>query len=55
MRYSLKREAEAKRIEGAVQQVLSAGLRTADIAGPTDQAIGTRAMGAALLEALGPR
>jgi 3-isopropylmalate dehydrogenase len=53
LRYSLKREVEAKRIETAVQQVLSAGLRTADIAASTHQAIGTRAMGAALLEALG--
>jgi 3-isopropylmalate dehydrogenase len=53
LRYSLKREAEALRVEAAVQQVLSAGLRTADIAGASDQAIGTRAMGAALLEALG--
>ena len=53
MRYSLKREKEALLVEGAVQQVLSAGLRTSDIAGSTHQPIGTRAMGAALLEALG--
>jgi 3-isopropylmalate dehydrogenase len=51
LRWSLKLEAEAAAIEAAVGKVLSAGLRTADIAagGP---ALGTRGMTAAILAAL---
>jgi 3-isopropylmalate dehydrogenase len=51
LRWSLKLEAEAAAIEAAVNKVLSAGLRTADIAagGP---ALGTRAMTEAILNAL---
>jgi 3-isopropylmalate dehydrogenase len=51
LRYSLRHEAGARRIEAAVSRTLQKGLRTADIAagGP---AIGTRAMGDAVLAAL---
>ena len=51
LRWSLKLEAEAAAIEAAVGKVLSAGLRTADIAagGP---ALGTREMTDAILAAL---
>ena len=51
LRWSLKLETEAAAIEAAVGKVLSAGLRTADIAagGP---ALGTRAMTEAILAAL---
>jgi 3-isopropylmalate dehydrogenase len=51
LRWSLKLEAEAAAIEKAVAAVLSAGLRTADIAaGGT--ALGTEAMTAAIVAAL---
>ncbi|MEZ5467112.1 MAG: 3-isopropylmalate dehydrogenase [Lysobacterales bacterium] len=51
LRWSLKLEAEAAAIEKAVASVLSAGLRTADIAaGGT--ALGTEAMTAAIVAAL---
>ena len=45
LRYSLKLEAEAVCIEAAIQQVLLRGYRTADIAEPTCQTLGTREMG----------
>src|SRR5213075_3506367 len=44
-RYTFEREDIAGRIEGAVRLVLTAGLRTADIASAADRVIGTRAMG----------
>ncbi len=40
------------RIEGAVRKVLAQGLRTRDIALPGERAVGTRAMGDAVLAAL---
>ncbi|MGE4072561.1 MAG: 3-isopropylmalate dehydrogenase [Lysobacterales bacterium] len=51
LRWSLKLEAEAAAIEQAVASVLSAGLRTADIAAG-GKALGTEAMTAAIVAAL---
>ncbi len=51
LRWSLKLEGEAAAIEAAVGKVLSAGLRTADIAAG-GSALGTRAMTEAILNAL---
>jgi 3-isopropylmalate dehydrogenase len=51
LRWSLKLEAEAAAIEEAVGRVLSAGLRTADIAAGA-RALGTRAMTDAILAEL---
>ena len=42
----------ADKVEQAVQQVLSSGLRTGDIAGPDDTACGTSEMGDAVVAAL---
>ncbi len=52
LRYSLGKAEQAVRVEAAVKKVLAQGLRTADIAagGP---AVGTRAMGDAVVAALG--
>jgi 3-isopropylmalate dehydrogenase len=52
LRFSLRREDLARRIEAAVQRVLAAGARTADIAAAGAPSIGTRAMGEAVLAAL---
>ncbi|MBC7235990.1 MAG: 3-isopropylmalate dehydrogenase [Chloroflexi bacterium] len=52
LHYSLGLEEEARAIEAAVEQVLSQGLRTYDIAEPGSQVIGTRAMGDAIVQAL---
>jgi 3-isopropylmalate dehydrogenase len=54
LRYSLKREAEAKAIEKAVYAVLDSGLRCADIAsGATgEKLVGTIAMGEAVVKAV---
>ncbi|MDR2758927.1 MAG: 3-isopropylmalate dehydrogenase [Spirochaetaceae bacterium] len=57
LRYSFGLEKEALAVEAAVNAVLDAGLRTQDIAGRGDHAgnekvVGTRKMGAAVLEAL---
>ncbi len=52
LRYSLQAPKAADAIEAAVNRVLDQGLRTADIAGQSDQPVGTRAMGDALLKAL---
>ena len=51
-RHTFARADVAARIESAVRAVLAAGHRTADIAGPGEAAIGTRAMGAAVVAAL---
>jgi len=51
-RYTFATPAIAERIERAVRKVLAQGLRTADIALPGEPAIGTRAMGDAVVEAL---
>jgi 3-isopropylmalate dehydrogenase len=54
-RHTFARADLAERVEGAVRAVLARGLRTADIALPGDRAIGTRAMGDAVVEALKER
>ncbi len=52
LRYSFDMEEDAKLIERAVSGVLSAGLRTADLAAPGTTPVGTEAMGTALLAEL---
>ena len=54
-RYSLARADIAGRIEAAVRKVLQGGLRTGDIALPGEAVVGTRAMGDAVIAALGNR
>jgi len=51
-RYSFERPDLADRIEAAVRAVLTAGLRTADIAAAGETTIGTTEMGAAVIKAL---
>jgi 3-isopropylmalate dehydrogenase len=53
LRYSLDATAAADRVEAAVRTVLAQGLRTADIADPGGPVVGTRAMGDAVIAALG--
>ena len=53
LRYSLDNDAQAKRIEEAVQRVLQQGFRTADIYEAGTTKVGTAAMGDAILKALG--
>lgn len=55
LRFSLGRPDEAAAVEGAVEDVLARGLRTADIAGPGDRAVGTAEMGRAVRTALAAR
>jgi 3-isopropylmalate dehydrogenase len=52
LRYSLKAEPLAGRIEAAVRRVLAEGLRTPDIHTPGATCIGTEAMGDAVVKAL---
>jgi 3-isopropylmalate dehydrogenase len=52
-RYTFERPEVGDRIEAAVRRVLAQGLRTADIAQPGEAVVGTRAMGAAVVTALG--
>ena len=52
LRYSLKDEANARRIEAAVTKVLRDGLRTADIHTAGTRKVGTAAMGDAVVAAL---
>jgi 3-isopropylmalate dehydrogenase len=52
LRYSLQHTEAADRIESAVQAVLAAGLRTADIWSEGTTKVGTRAMGDAVVAAL---
>ena len=52
LRYSLDQGAAADRLEAAVRAVLAQGLRTADIAEPGRQTVGTREMADAVLAAL---
>ncbi|MDE2626891.1 MAG: 3-isopropylmalate dehydrogenase [Burkholderiales bacterium] len=52
LRYSLNQPAAADRIEAAVQQVLAAGLRTADIWSEGTAKVGTVEMGDAVVAAL---
>ena len=50
LRHVYGQEAEATAIETAVEQVLEAGLRTADLARDGEATVGTEAMGAAVAE-----
>ncbi|HEY4958613.1 MAG TPA: 3-isopropylmalate dehydrogenase, partial [Caldimonas sp.] len=52
LRFSLQQPEAAARIERAVQNVLAAGLRTADIWSTGTHKVGTRAMGDAVVAAL---
>lgn len=52
LRHSLGHEAAAQRVEQAVQAVLDAGLRTADIHTPGTTRVGTQQMGDAVVNAL---
>ena len=52
LRHSLGRDDLACRIEAAVDRVLHAGARTADLVGPGRACIGTEAMGDAIVAAL---
>jgi 3-isopropylmalate dehydrogenase len=52
MRYSLGETDQALRLEKAVEYVLAAGYRTADIEGPGTHVIGTREMGRKVVDAL---
>lgn len=52
LRYTFNREADAKRIENAVQTVLANGLRTADIYEEGTTKVGTQEMGEAVVRAL---
>jgi 3-isopropylmalate dehydrogenase len=54
-RYTFTRADIADRIENAVRAVLAQGLRTGDIALPGERAVGTRAMGDAVVAALQER
>jgi len=52
LRFSLNQEEAARRIESAVQQVLSKGLRTTDIWSEGTEKVGTAQMGDAVVKAL---
>jgi 3-isopropylmalate dehydrogenase len=52
LRFSLNQPQAAERIESAVQQVLSSGLRTADIWSEGTTRVGTQAMGDAVVAAI---
>jgi len=52
LRYSLDRPTDADRIERAVFQVLEQGHRTGDIAARGEKAIGTKAMGDLIVQAV---
>jgi 3-isopropylmalate dehydrogenase len=52
LRFSLKQEAAAGRVEAAVRKVLREGYRTADIHTPGTRKVGTQEMGDAVLAAL---
>ena len=53
LRWSLRQEAAAASIEGAVSRVLAGGLRTADIAVDGQSPVGTRDLADAVIDALG--
>src|SRR5699024_10457636 len=53
LRYSFNMEEPAQRIEAAVRNVLAQGYRTADIYEEGTQKVGTKAMGDAVIAALG--
>ena len=52
LRLSFNLEEEAKAVEEAVEKVLAAGYRTADLYGENCQVVGTSKMGDLVLEAL---
>jgi 3-isopropylmalate dehydrogenase len=52
LRDGLGRGEDAARLEEAVERVLDSGLRSADLAGPGDEAVGTEAITAAVIAAL---
>jgi len=52
LRYSLGLEEEACAVEAAVTRVLESGVRTGDIAARGQHAVGTQAMGAAIVAAI---
>ncbi|MDO5602636.1 MAG: 3-isopropylmalate dehydrogenase [Oscillospiraceae bacterium] len=52
LRYSFDLSAEADAIDAAVNEVLAAGLRTADLAKPGEQPLSTRQMGDAVVKAV---
>jgi 3-isopropylmalate dehydrogenase len=52
LRHTARREADAVRLEQAVERVIAGGLRTPDIASPGSRIVGTRDMGDAILRAL---
>jgi 3-isopropylmalate dehydrogenase len=52
LRYTLQQPEAADRIQSAVEQVLAAGLRTADIASAGTRTVGTREMGDAVVAAV---
>ncbi|MDB0064614.1 3-isopropylmalate dehydrogenase, partial [Gammaproteobacteria bacterium] len=52
LRYSLSLEAEAKQVEDAVMQALTAGARTADIAKAGETVMSTNEMGDAVVQAM---
>jgi len=52
LRHSFSMHAEADAVDDAVEQLLSEGRRTADLAGEGEEALGTRAFGDAVLEIL---
>jgi 3-isopropylmalate dehydrogenase len=50
LRHAFSFETEAQAIEAAIESVLEAGLRTADIALPSEAAVSCSAMGAAIVD-----
>jgi 3-isopropylmalate dehydrogenase len=52
LRYSLNEPAQSLRVEQAVEKVLAAGYRTADIQRPGTTVLGTREMGDQVVAAL---
>jgi 3-isopropylmalate dehydrogenase len=52
LRWSFGLNAEAARVEKAVERVLNDGLRCKDIASPGAEVIGTKAMGSAVIDRL---
>ena len=52
LRHSFRQQEAAAAMETAVEQVLASGLRTADMAGPSDKIVRTAAMGDAIAAAI---
>jgi 3-isopropylmalate dehydrogenase len=50
--YSFDLQEEAEAVERAVAHVLAEGLRTADLAGPDDEAVSTKEFASAVAEAI---